>query len=110
MRLVGKLAPTGVVSFGAGAGVPFMVGNAMGGPAVGAAAAGATMGAGILGRNAATAMTSRNARIAAELARNGGQAVQGMLTPQQQAIAQALIAGGGNQMGRVPQSRMLPTF
>src|SRR5699024_3651853 len=38
-RMGGKLAPTGVVSAGFSGGVPFMIGNAIGGPAVGAAAA-----------------------------------------------------------------------
>lgn len=104
LRYVGKLAPTGVVSFGAGAGVPFMVGNAVGGPAMGAAAAGTTMAAGILGRNAATALTGRNAQLAAELMRGGAkQAVK--LTPKQEALIQALIAGGANQAGGIPTAR-----
>jgi hypothetical protein len=108
-RYIGKFAPTGVVPFMGGA-VPAVVGTATGNPVLGMAASLGLMGAGAAGRSAATYMTSRNAQIAAELARNGGQAVQGMISPQQQAIAQALIAGSGNQMGRVPQSRMLPTF
>jgi len=98
MRLLGKLAPTGVVSFGAGAGVPFMVGNAMGGPAVGAAAAGATMGAGLLGRGAATAMTRNNALVAALLARSGGAPV-GPVNASQQALARLLSASSGNEGG-----------
>jgi hypothetical protein len=96
LRYVGKLAPTGVVSFGAGAGVPFMVGNAVGGPAAGAAAAGATMGAGFLGRAGATALTNRNAQIASALMRNGGP-LNSQMSPGADAIAQALIASGGQQ-------------
>jgi hypothetical protein len=69
---LGKVAPTGVVSFGAGAGVPFMIGNALGGPALGAAMSGATMGAGLLARDAATRMGMRNADLAELLTRNGG--------------------------------------
>lgn len=71
-RNVGKIAPTGVVSLGAGAGVPFMIGNAIGGPGVGAALSGATMGAGFLAREAATRMGMRNADLAELIARNGG--------------------------------------
>lgn len=69
-RQIGKLAPTGVVSAGFSGGVPFMIGNAIGGPAVGGAASLGTMGVGALGRNAATSMTSRNAALAEALARN----------------------------------------
>src|SRR5690625_3424439 len=68
-RQIGKLAPTGVVSAGFSGGVPFMIGNAIGGPMVGGAASLGTMGIGALGRNAATCMTSRNAALAEALAR-----------------------------------------
>lgn len=72
MRNIGKLAPTGVVSAGLGASVPFGIGNAIGGPIVGTAASGATMGAGIAGRYLATKAVEDQARIAELLARNGG--------------------------------------
>ncbi len=99
-RYVGKAAPTGAVSFMAGGGVPFMVGNAIGGPAVGAAASGATMATGFAGKAAAEAMTKNNAMKAALIARNGGAPLPKVrLTPQQAAIAQALIAAGGTQQG-----------
>lgn len=78
-RMGGKLAPTGVVSAGFSGGVPFMIGNAIGGPAVGAAAAGGTLGIGALSRNAATALTSRNAAIAEALAR--GMPLTSQATP-----------------------------
>jgi len=102
MRYVGKLAPTGVVSFGAGAGVPFMVGNAVGGPGMGAAAAGATMGAGFLGRSAATALTKGNAVRAALLARSGGVAPAATIPGPTSKVMQALIAAGGNEASRIP--------
>jgi hypothetical protein len=96
LRFVGKLAPTGVVSMGAGFGVPFAVGNAVGGPAVGAAAGLGTMGAGLAARGAATKMTASNAQKAVMEALLSGQA-----RPQaNQAIApvvQALIAAQGTQ-------------
>lgn len=95
-RWVGKLAPTGAVSFMAGGGVPFMVGNAVGGPAVGAAAAGGTMATGMTGRAAAEALTKNNALKAALLARSGGvPAPKPQLSQKQLAIARALIASGG---------------
>lgn len=100
-RYVGKLAPTGVVSFMGGGGVPFMIGNAVGGPAAGAAAAGTTMGAGLVGRALAGRMTSANAQVAAALARNGGK-ITAAMTPAQRAVAQAMIAAGGNELGQVP--------
>ncbi len=100
LRLVGKLAPTGAVSFGAGAGVPFMIGNAAGGPVVGAAAAAGTMGAGLAARGAATKMTASNAQKAVMEALLSGQA-----RPQaNQAIApvvQALIAAQGSQAPQI---------
>ena len=99
-RYVGKAAPTGAVSFMAGGGVPFMVGNAVGGPGVGAVASGATMATGFAGKAAAEAIAKNNALKAALVARNSGAPLPKVrLTPQQAAIAQALIAAGGTQQG-----------
>lgn len=75
LRTLGKLAPTGPVSFMAGGGLPFAVGNAVGGPAMGAAVAGTSMGTGFAARSAATAMQSRNANLAGELMRGGAPKV-----------------------------------
>lgn len=72
MRKVGKLAPTGAVSTGVSAGVPFMIGNAIGGPGVGAGASAATMGIGTLAKKAAEQAAIRDAKMADALARNGG--------------------------------------
>lgn len=98
-RNIGKLAPTGVVSMGMGGGVPFMVGNAMAGPAVGAAAGAATMGAGFLGRDIATRMGLRNAEIAELLARNGGSLPQATNPGIRDAIARALLAESAMMAG-----------
>jgi hypothetical protein len=100
-RWVGKFAPTGAVSFGVSAGVPFAVGNAVGGPLVGAGAAGATMGAGFLGRSAATAMQRNNANAAASLMRSGG--VPPQMPAAVPAALQSLIAGGSTQVPNLPQ-------
>lgn len=71
-RNIGKAAPTGPVSFAASAGIPFMIGNAIGGPAMGATLATAASGIGYGARGIATKMGGRNAEIAELLARNGG--------------------------------------
>lgn len=101
-RNVGKFAPTGVVSAGMSGGVPFMVGNAVGGPAAGGAAAAATMGAGLIGRKAATDMAMHNAEIASALARSGSA---GLPAFQYSPVVEALLAGTASQ-----SPRMLPNF
>lgn len=70
-RWVGRFAPRGVVSTAGGAGVPFYVGNSVGGPAAGAGLAAITMGAGEVGKRASEAMARRQADIASLLARGG---------------------------------------
>jgi hypothetical protein len=95
LRNVGRFAPTGVVSFAGSGGVPFLVGNAIGGPAMGATLAAATMGAGFAGRAGATAMQKGNADIASALMRRGGAAT---LSPSRQRaleVAKALGKLGG---------------
>lgn len=93
-RGVGKFAPTGVVSTMGSAGLPFMVGNAFGGPVAGSAAAAGISGAGMAGRKIATNMGLRNAEIAELLARNGVPIRAGAeLTPELMRIAAALLGG-----------------
>lgn len=70
-RNIGRMAPTGPVSFMASAGVPAIVGNAIGGPVVGGALAVGTSLAGYGSRGVATAIGKRNAELAQLLARNG---------------------------------------
>lgn len=70
-RNVGRMAPTGPVSFMGSVGIPGLLGNAIGGPAVGAAAATGTALGGYAARNLATNMGIRNAEIAELLARGG---------------------------------------
>jgi hypothetical protein len=99
MRWVGKAAPTSIVSAGMGGGMPFLIGNAFGGPAVGAAAGIGTMAAGGAARKAATALQGRNAEIASALARSGGQMqvpapataqiIEALMAAQRPAIARA---------------------
>jgi hypothetical protein len=91
MRWIGKASPTNIVAAGMGGGMPFLVGNAVGGPAVGTAAGLGTMAAGAAARHAATSLQSGNAEIAGALARSGGQMPVGTSPAVQQTI-DALIA------------------
>jgi hypothetical protein len=70
LRMIGKLAPTGIVSGALSPALGAMIGGTVGAPTVGAATLPVT---GFLARQAATAMTARNARIASEMMRSGGQ-------------------------------------
>lgn len=71
-RYIGKLAPTGVVSFGMGSGVPFMIANEMLGPAAGTMAGLAAPAAGAAGRIAANNIGRRSAEYASALVRSMG--------------------------------------
>jgi len=70
LRGIGKAAPTGIVSAGMSGGIPFLIGNAVGGPVVGALAGGGTMLAGGMARRAATAMQKSNAATAGAVMRS----------------------------------------
>ncbi len=88
LRMVGKLAPRGVVSGGFHLGV-----GAVGGFPLSAG----TMATGELARRGATAMTLRNARQASEAMR-GGRPPAAPLSPQQQAIVEAIIQAEAQQV------------
>lgn len=92
-RNIGRLAPTGPVSFGMSTGVPFMIGNAVGGPGLGGAAAAGTAGLGFLGRSAAEGIQRRNIEMAEMLARSGGLLPVVDDRAVREAIARALIGG-----------------
>lgn len=97
-RYVGKLAPTGVVSGSAAVGLPFAIGNTVGGPVMGGALAGATTAAGIAGRRIATQMGISKAQMAELIARNGGKLPPPMLfTPEVQRLIAATLSGQSGQ-------------
>lgn len=98
LRTVGKAAPTGIVSGGLGAGVPYYIGSSMGGPVAGGLASLGTMGIGALARKAATDSTSRYAQIAEVLARNGGPLkLPPLVDDETQKAIKAALAGLGSQ-------------
>lgn len=71
LRYVGKLAPTGVISTGMGSGMGAGAGSMVGGPVGAAVGAMAVPTVGAAARAGATAITARNAALAAALMRNG---------------------------------------
>ena len=71
MRNVGRMAPTGPISFTTSL-APAGIGILSGAPAAGLAVGAGVGAAGFAARNAATSMGMRNAEIAELLARNGG--------------------------------------
>lgn len=98
LDLIGKAAPTGIVSGGLSAGVPYMIGNSIGGPALGATLGGASLTAGAGARALSNANMARRADIAELLARNGGAIEQAQLIdPQTQKVIAAIMAGQSSQ-------------
>ncbi len=102
LRTLGKLAPTSAVSFGAGVGIPYAIGNSVAGPVGGMAAATGTALMGYGARNLATGMGQNAAEEASLLMRNGGPFADIPLLPaKQREIAAALLAAQlGNQASR----------
>jgi hypothetical protein len=97
-RGLGRLAPTGPVSFGLGTVAPASLGAAVAGP-MGAAVAGTTAsGLGMFGRRAATAMTERGAEVAELVARNGGKLpTPQILSPELERLIGAGMLGQSSQ-------------
>ena len=97
-RAVGRFAPTGVVSSTLATGVPFMIGNAVGGPLAGGVLGALTAGAGLGGRALATNMGIRNAERAQMIARNGGEIATAPLVDEETGrVIAALLAGQQGQ-------------
>ncbi len=101
LRLLGKLAPTGVVSGGIGTGIGYAIGGPVGAVAVPAAGAASRVGA--------TAMTSRNANLASELMRRGPQAAPqaANVNPKTLAITNALGNAPAPGLSAIALSRLL---
>ncbi|OFV50036.1 hypothetical protein [Oligella sp. HMSC09E12] len=80
-RYFGKLAPKGVVSGMASGGVPFMIGNSVGGPVAGGIASAGTMAFGGINHKLAEALTLRNARLVEQLVRGAHMQQPAMARP-----------------------------
>jgi len=73
-RAVGGLAPSSAAGLTFKGGVPYMIGQTLGGgPVTGAIAAGGTMGLGMAGRIVANMSTKQQAALASLIIRNGGK-------------------------------------
>lgn len=70
-RRVGTAAPVSVTSAALGGGMPFLVGNALGGPGAGAALGAGAMGLGALGRRVASRAQNRNFNALSSAVRSG---------------------------------------
>lgn len=101
LRLIGKAAPSGLLSGATSLGGPIAVGTMVGNPIAGAAVGAGMAGAGMAARQGASAMTRNSAREAvarALLSNTAPPAANPAISP----IVQALIAGGGAQAPEVP--------
>lgn len=104
-RALGRFAPTGPVSGGVTFGLPFVAGNAVGGPALGATLGAGAMGLGYAGRAAATRMGINNATRAELIARNGGNLAEvPLMTPETERIVAALALSQLAQDEGTPES------
>lgn len=101
MVRAGKAAPTGAVSAMGGVGVPFLIGNAFGGPQMGAIASALVSGGGLAAKGAATSMRSRYADLADLTVRNGGAVKSASQEAIRRKIIEALLgAQAASQSGR----------
>ena len=90
LRMLGKFAPTGVVSSALSGGTGFAAGGPIGAMALPAVGLGA--------RHLATVMTNRNAKLAELLVRSGGQRPSAQqISGPQRALIEALLIGTGQQ-------------
>lgn len=108
LRFFGKLAPTGVVSMGMGSGAGAAIGSLIAGPA-GAAVGGIGVPAvGFAARQGATALTSRNARLASELVRAAPQeAGAGTITPTRLTLERLGLLGDFQGLGLLNDPRLM---
>lgn len=97
LRMVGKLAPTGVISGGIGTTGGAAIGSALGGPAGAAVGAVAVPALGAAARSGATAMTRNNAQAVSDIVRSGGNLPGGVLTDRQIAALRAGLLGLSEQ-------------
>jgi hypothetical protein len=97
-KQAGRLAPTTLGGVGVKAGIPFAVGNAIGGPVAGTALAGTTMGIGVIGKVIARLSTDQKAKLASIIVRNGGKLPtsipQNLPGPLKKALGNIMLTAG----------------
>lgn len=97
-RGMGKLAPTGTVSFGLGTVAPASAATLMGGPVAGMVTGGVTGGLGMFGRKMAERSATRSADLAELIARNGGALpTPTVMTPDLEKLVAAGLIGQQSQ-------------
>jgi hypothetical protein len=103
-KQAGRLAPTTLGGVGVKAGIPFAVGNAIGGPPVGMALAGTTMSIGVIGKIIARLSTDQKAKLASIIVRNGGKLPKGipqnLPAPLKNALGNLMLTAGGSGEAR----------
>lgn len=114
-KQVGRLAPTTLGGLGVKAGIPWAVGNAVGGPVVGTAVAGVSVGLGYVGKIISNLSTANRAQLAQLIVRNGGKLPnripQNLSQPLRNAVGNLIIAGGasgGNVAAQLAQAIQVP--
>lgn len=103
LRLIGKAAPSGLLSGATSFGGPLAVGTLAGNPVAGAAVGAGLAGTGMAARAGASAMTNNSARNAVTSALLAGQPAPSV-SPAIGSVTQALIAAEGNQAPRMPSN------
>jgi hypothetical protein len=97
-KAVGQLAPTTLGGLSVKGGIPFAVGNAIGGPFGGTVAAGTTLGLGYVGRFISHLSTKQQAELARVLVLNGGKLPKtvpvGLSGPVRKAIGNLIAVSG----------------
>jgi len=101
-RNFGKLAPRGAVTVLGDAGVPFMIGNAIGGPVLGTASSAVTAGLGEIGRRIATPLIENAANRALATTLSGGKPVPSLpfKTQNMDALINALYAAPAGEQAK----------
>ncbi|HBZ45311.1 MAG TPA: hypothetical protein DEO85_14940 [Maritimibacter sp.] len=91
LRNTGKAAPSSALTIAAMGGIPYLVGNSIGGPGLGAALGLGTIGVGAMARNTGTRLQTRNADIAAALMRGAQMPDRRAANPAVKRIVQELL-------------------
>lgn len=98
LRNTGKAAPSSALTIAAMGGIPYLVGNSIGGPELGAALGLGTIGVGAMARSTGTRLQTRNADIAAALMRGAEMPEKATGNPATRRIIEDLLRKNVNAM------------